>query len=106
MEIYEITYLDCSKKENRKKLAKEALKILGTEEIPSKEKLKQIYHKISKKYKMPMKVYRVGNQYQANLLVDSSYHSLICLTPTEVYLKYILYVKAWTKYKKEVNKFK
>ena len=106
MKIYEITYLDCSKKENRKKLIKNVIKILGTEEIPTKEKLKQICRKISKKYKIPIKVYKVGSKYQANFLVESSYHSIVCLTPTEVYLKYILYVKEWIKYKKEVNKFR
>jgi len=106
MDIYEIKYLDCSKKENRKLLAKNAIKILGTEELPTKENLKKIYHKISKKYKMPMKVYRVGNQYQVNITSQEGISIFLCLTPTEVYLKYILYTKAWLKYKKEVNKFK
>ena len=106
MDIYEIKYLDCSKKENRKLLAKKAIKILGTEELPTKENLKKICHKISKKYKMPMKVYRVGNQYQVNITNQEGISIFLCLTPTEVYLKYILYTKAWLKYKKEVNKFK
>ena len=55
---------------------------------------------------MPMKVYRVGNQYQVNITNQEGISIFLCLTPTEVYLKYILYTKAWLKYKKEVNKFK
>lgn len=105
MDIYKTKSLDCSIPKNRKILATEALKILKADELPTKLKLKEICKRISKKYKMPLRVFKAGTKYQVNINVEgNSYSTFLCLTPTEVYLKYILFVKAWMAYKKEVSK--
>ena len=102
LQLYEIKGLDCSIPKNRKKLASEALKILKADELPSKIKLKEICKRISKKYKMPLKVFQTGYKYQVNINVEgNSYSTFLCLTPTEVYLKYILFVKTWKSYKRK-----
>lgn len=98
MEIYEIYNLDCSKKENRKILLNETIKVLGLDEKPTKEELKKYCKMVKAKYKIKMSSKKLENGYQINLEVERYGYSVFkCITPFEAMCKYILFCKAWKK---------
>lgn len=92
MEIYEIKYLDCSKKSNRDLLVKNVKSIIKV----NGKSVKLIAEKLSKKYEMPFFIYADEDKYMLSIHVSSTaYSTLYCSSMTECYCKYILMVHAY-----------
>lgn len=94
MQLYKIINLDCSKKENRKKLLLKTMKIIKAKEKPTKEKLESICKKLGKKYNIELgTIYPVNNKFQLSIRVDDfAFSCFYCISYYEALLKYILYV--------------
>lgn len=94
MQLYKIINLDCSKKENRKKLLLKTMKIIKAKEKPTKEKLESICKKLGKKYNIELgTIYPTNDKFQLSIKVDEfAFSCFFCISYYEALLKYILYV--------------
>lgn len=102
MEIFEIKNLDCSKKENRKKLLKQFMIEFGLEEKPSNEKIGNISEKIEKKYNAILSLYldKEKRKIQANIRMGDQYSTFLVYSIVEAYIKHCMIVKETIKNKK------
>lgn len=102
MENWEIIYLDCSKKENRKKLLKEAMKAVKSDEKPTKEYLEKFSYSVGKKYKMGVQlVKQVKGKLFVSIRYEDSYITIMCDSYYEALCKHILIVKQMRKLKEQ-----
>lgn len=104
MEIYQIKALDCKKKKNRKKLAKEVSTLLGRDSALSKEQIKKAATSISKKYGMYIQLIK-NSEIRENAIIVSvntghGYSTYHANTLYEVYAKFILMVHEYYKLSK------
>ena len=102
MKSYEIIYLDCSKKENRKKLLKETMKVVKKEEKPTKEFIEKFSYSVGKKYRMGVQlVKQVNGKLFISIRNEEAFITILCDSYYEALCKHILIVKAMQEYKKQ-----
>ena len=111
MEIYEIKNLDCKKKEHRKKILQETMKVCKLQEKPDIEQLQDICKKIKKKYGMKLCTFKrekIGLDCDmASIEVDPrEFLTFDFYNKYECLCKYILLVRAYVKYQEHCEKFR
>lgn len=101
MKQHEIINLDCSKKENRKRLLLETMKVVKKEEKPTKQFLEKFAHSVGKKYKMQVQlVKQIGTKLFISVKYEEAYITFTCISYYEALCKYILLIYDMQKYKK------
>ena len=103
MEMHEIYYLDCSKKENRIKLVKEIMKKMKLDTKPTLDQLDSFVRRIEKKYKVHIVLikYMPHNKMMMSITQDDrSYAVIECSSLYECSCKFILYAAKIIEYKR------
>lgn len=101
MEVWQIKGLDCSVKENRKKLLKEVMKVTKQEEKPTEEFLERFARSVGKKYDMPINIvkYVKSGMFISYKYDKDAYGSFTARSYYESLCKYILLIRAHVKFK-------
>lgn len=107
MEIYEVKFLDCREKKNRKILVENLKQVMKIDHNPDKDEIKEFARKVQKKYGYRFKKMDYEEKGKYLLAIEcekGTYSTMICYSHYEIIAKYILYVKAHRKYKSMVKK--
>ena len=103
MEIYKIQNLDCTKKQNRKILAREVATLFGRDLPLTKEQILKAAEKIAKKYEFKISQIQYSNENRETNLcwvfVDTGegYSQYRANSRYEIYAKFILLVHEYVK---------
>lgn len=102
METYEIYNLDCSVKNNRKRLLKETMEAIKEEEKPDKVTLKRYCKHLGKKHKFKFQLVKPINDkiFISVLTPHDGYVTFYVNSNYEALCKFILLIKAYVKYRK------
>lgn len=102
METFEIYNLDCSVKNNRKRLLKETMEAIKEEDKPDIELLKKYCKHLGKKYKMKIHmIHKMDEELFISVLhPNDGYVTYKAKSKYEALCKYILLVRNYNRYRK------
>lgn len=110
MEIHEIKSLDCTKRRNRIKLAREVSSLFGRESALTSEQIQKAATKISNKYGYKISQIQYSTEHKEENLcwvfvdIGKGYSQYRANSRYEIYAKFILLVNEYRKIKKQEAK--